>query len=62
MNQYDFVPTTCHSYSDIERCNITMDTNGNPQVHLKFIGWNSTITLKGTAAYEFDRARLKRWI
>jgi hypothetical protein len=56
--QYDFVPTTCHSYSDITSLNVTMDKNGNPNIHITFIGlWD--VTLKGTAAYEFDRTRCR---
>ena len=56
--QYGLVPTTCHSYSDIVSLNTTMDKNGNPNIHITFRGlWK--VTLKGTAAYEFDRARVR---
>ena len=55
---YDFVPTTCHSYSDIESYNITMDINGNPKVHITFYGGWKTL-LQGSAAYEFDRTRVR---
>ena len=54
---YDFVPTTCYSYKDVTSLNIVMDKNGNPNVHISFRGHR--VTLKGTAAYEFDRTRCR---
>ena len=55
---YDLVPTTLVPYSNVKSFNISMDINGNPKVYVQFKqGWNRT--LKGTAAYEFDRTRCR---